>query len=317
MRALWRDDVGEFHGEFVELAPSWSWPKPARRTARPCSSAARPGRSCSRTSPSTPTAGSRSAAPASATRCPRCTRACEARGPRPADAADRAVRHGAVARASSSTTRRSASTRSCCASRAPVADRVLPLLDRYAELVGVVTPGARRSRRCRAAGRVALPPGSRSTDGVCRRSGTSRIRIGVPGSGISGVDARRRPPTPTDVDGLPTRVVDASPVRPAAGRAPERRDRSSIISCLVRRRRPHDRRVRRRSASRSGACARTRGPGFRQTFLRAGEVDRRARRRADREPPADRAARRGSSASRAPSPISTRARSLLGDALGE
>ncbi len=28
MRALWRDDVAEFHGEFVDLTPSWSWPKP-------------------------------------------------------------------------------------------------------------------------------------------------------------------------------------------------------------------------------------------------------------------------------------------------
>ncbi len=30
MQALWRDDMAEFHGEFVELSPSWSWPKPAR-----------------------------------------------------------------------------------------------------------------------------------------------------------------------------------------------------------------------------------------------------------------------------------------------
>jgi probable F420-dependent oxidoreductase len=29
MKALWRDDVAEFHGELVDLAPSWSWPKPA------------------------------------------------------------------------------------------------------------------------------------------------------------------------------------------------------------------------------------------------------------------------------------------------
>jgi len=30
MQALWRDDVAEFHGEHVDLAPSWSWPKPVR-----------------------------------------------------------------------------------------------------------------------------------------------------------------------------------------------------------------------------------------------------------------------------------------------
>jgi probable F420-dependent oxidoreductase len=30
MQALWRDDTAEFHGEFVDLSPSWSWPKPAQ-----------------------------------------------------------------------------------------------------------------------------------------------------------------------------------------------------------------------------------------------------------------------------------------------
>ena len=29
MKALWRDDVASFDGEFVHLSPSWSWPKPA------------------------------------------------------------------------------------------------------------------------------------------------------------------------------------------------------------------------------------------------------------------------------------------------
>jgi probable F420-dependent oxidoreductase len=28
MRALWRDEVAEFHGAHVEFSPSWSWPKP-------------------------------------------------------------------------------------------------------------------------------------------------------------------------------------------------------------------------------------------------------------------------------------------------
>ncbi|MDQ1384950.1 MAG: hypothetical protein QOG65_2329 [Actinomycetota bacterium] len=28
MQSLWRDDVASFDGEFVHLAPSWSWPKP-------------------------------------------------------------------------------------------------------------------------------------------------------------------------------------------------------------------------------------------------------------------------------------------------
>ena len=29
MQALWHDDVAEFHGEFVDIPPTWSWPKPA------------------------------------------------------------------------------------------------------------------------------------------------------------------------------------------------------------------------------------------------------------------------------------------------
>ncbi|MGZ6897648.1 MAG: LLM class F420-dependent oxidoreductase [Acidimicrobiia bacterium] len=35
MRALWRDDIAEFHGEHVDIAPSWSWPKPVRPEGPP------------------------------------------------------------------------------------------------------------------------------------------------------------------------------------------------------------------------------------------------------------------------------------------
>jgi probable F420-dependent oxidoreductase len=31
MQELWREDQAEYHGKYVDLAPSWSWPKPARR----------------------------------------------------------------------------------------------------------------------------------------------------------------------------------------------------------------------------------------------------------------------------------------------
>jgi probable F420-dependent oxidoreductase len=31
MRRLWEDEVAGFQGQLVEFAPSWSWPKPARR----------------------------------------------------------------------------------------------------------------------------------------------------------------------------------------------------------------------------------------------------------------------------------------------
>jgi probable F420-dependent oxidoreductase len=32
MRALWRDEQAEYHGEFVDFGPSWAYPKPVRRT---------------------------------------------------------------------------------------------------------------------------------------------------------------------------------------------------------------------------------------------------------------------------------------------
>jgi probable F420-dependent oxidoreductase len=33
MQALWADDEGSFHGEHVDIAPSWSWPKPVQQGA--------------------------------------------------------------------------------------------------------------------------------------------------------------------------------------------------------------------------------------------------------------------------------------------
>jgi len=35
MRALWSSDVGSFDGQFVEIPPSWSWPKPVRPQGPP------------------------------------------------------------------------------------------------------------------------------------------------------------------------------------------------------------------------------------------------------------------------------------------
>jgi probable F420-dependent oxidoreductase len=35
MQSLWRNDIGEFHGRFVDIPPSWSWPKPARPDGPP------------------------------------------------------------------------------------------------------------------------------------------------------------------------------------------------------------------------------------------------------------------------------------------
>jgi probable F420-dependent oxidoreductase len=35
MRALWQNDVGEFHGDHVDFSPSWSWPKCAQQHGPP------------------------------------------------------------------------------------------------------------------------------------------------------------------------------------------------------------------------------------------------------------------------------------------
>jgi probable F420-dependent oxidoreductase len=43
MRRLWTDDVAEFHGEFVDFEPSWSWPKPLQRPHPPIVLGAGPG----------------------------------------------------------------------------------------------------------------------------------------------------------------------------------------------------------------------------------------------------------------------------------
>lgn len=35
LRALWTDDVAEFHGDYVDIAPTWSWPKPVQAGGPP------------------------------------------------------------------------------------------------------------------------------------------------------------------------------------------------------------------------------------------------------------------------------------------
>ena len=35
MKALWTDDEAEFHGDFVDFSPSWSWPKPVQQQGPP------------------------------------------------------------------------------------------------------------------------------------------------------------------------------------------------------------------------------------------------------------------------------------------
>jgi probable F420-dependent oxidoreductase len=43
MRALWTSDVAEFHGEHVTIEPSWSWPKPWRPEGPPVLIGGAPG----------------------------------------------------------------------------------------------------------------------------------------------------------------------------------------------------------------------------------------------------------------------------------
>ncbi len=43
MQSLWRNDVGEFHGDYVDFSPSWSWPKPSRAGGPPVLLGGAPG----------------------------------------------------------------------------------------------------------------------------------------------------------------------------------------------------------------------------------------------------------------------------------
>lgn len=43
MQRLWGEDVAEFHGEVVDISPSWSWPKPTQRPGPPVLIGGAPG----------------------------------------------------------------------------------------------------------------------------------------------------------------------------------------------------------------------------------------------------------------------------------
>lgn len=43
MRALWTEEQAEFHGEFVDFSPSWSWPKPVQPGGPPVLLGGAPG----------------------------------------------------------------------------------------------------------------------------------------------------------------------------------------------------------------------------------------------------------------------------------
>ena len=237
MQALWRDDVACVRRRVRATSRRRGRGRSRRsRAGRRCSSAARPGPKlfahiAEYADGWIPIggAGVRAALPELHARV-RSARS------RPADAADRAVRHGSRRRASSSTTRRSASTEVVLRLPAAVADRVLPVLDRYAELVGSDDCArARRARRVGIAARRGARPGSRSTT---RRRERSCDRVGPHAASASRalaspVDAWRayRPARPM-IDGLPTRVdAPSAPVR--AHRSSTRTARRSIDHVVV------------------------------------------------------------------------------------
>ena len=70
MEAIWSTEQAEFHGEFVDFAPSWSWPKPVQQPRVRTLIGGGAATPSSRPWSPTPTAGSRSAAAAWPRPCP-------------------------------------------------------------------------------------------------------------------------------------------------------------------------------------------------------------------------------------------------------
>ena len=210
----------------------------------------------------------------------------------------------------SSTTRRSVSPSSCCASRAAIVTRCCPVWTATPSSSGRDS-GDRRSRRSRVRRRRGAPraspsPATRVASRQCRSGRSACASASRAAASRVGPWPAYRPARPRSTG---CRRVSARPLAPSrrtTGRAPEPRDRDRSCRRVVGRRCPHDRRARRPPASRCGACARTRGPVCgRPSCARA-----RSSSSSSRVPTASRRrirSRRGSSASRAPSPISTRA----------
>ena len=136
MRALWDNEVGSFSGEFVQVAPSWSWPKPVRTPGPPVLIGGAPGPKLFAAIADYADgwipiggAGMRAALP-------ELRRACEAVGRDPATL--RIVPFGTVPDAGKLEYYESIGVTEVVL-RVPSggADRVLPILDEYAPLVGV------------------------------------------------------------------------------------------------------------------------------------------------------------------------------------
>ena len=132
MEAIWSHEQAEFHGEFVDFEPTWSWPKPVQQPrVRTLIGGGAPTRSLP-PSPTGPTDGSRSAAVGWARPAPP-ARPGEAAGRDP-DALTWSPSAPSPTRASWSTTPGSGSARWCCAS-GPAQPEVRAQLETLAPLV--------------------------------------------------------------------------------------------------------------------------------------------------------------------------------------
>jgi alkanesulfonate monooxygenase SsuD/methylene tetrahydromethanopterin reductase-like flavin-dependent oxidoreductase (luciferase family) len=129
MKAIWTQEVAEFHGDFVDFEPLWAWPKPVQQPHPPVIvGATAPGSSTGCWS--TATGGCPTPAGAASGRA---STNCSGGRPSRAEARSRCRSSVLVPNLRPSTTTWPwASSAACSPSRRP--RRMLPLLDRYAEL---------------------------------------------------------------------------------------------------------------------------------------------------------------------------------------
>ncbi len=196
MQALWRDDVASFDGEFVQLPPSWSWPKPVQPGGPPVliggarrSEAVRarrgvrrrmdPDRRCRR--------ARRVAGP---------RRACEARGRDPKTL--RIVPFGTVPDAGKIEYYASIGVDEIVL-RLPAdgPERVVPLLDEYAELVGACERCTSPPSRSRGTPYAWKDAGFSVDADACITVGHVRMQTGVGERGIAAWYLSDEPPDVT------------------------------------------------------------------------------------------------------------------------
>ena len=225
MQRLWADDVAGFDGDTWTCRRAGRGPSPCSGHGRRFSSAGPRARSSSTTSPSTPTDGFPSAAPASARRA-QLHRAMEAARPDPA-----AMRSSPSDRsptpARSSTTRRSGSTRSCCACPSEAATSPCPVLDGYAELVGRMTATDRVRIGTLGAARIAPGALIKPARGVAEVEVVAVAAV-TPARAEKFAAQARDPQGARDVRGRHRRPGRRRDLQPAAERAARRVDAGAL-----------------------------------------------------------------------------------------